>query len=66
MKATLQQVELLKKAGPTEKQVTDAKEKLLRDLETNMKQNGYLLTQLSLKYQYLGMTFRPCSRSIIS
>ena len=52
VKATLQQVELLKKAGPTEKQVTDAKEKLLRDLETNMKQNGYLLTQLSLKYQY--------------
>ena len=52
VKATLQQVELLKTAGPTEKQVTDAKEKLLRDLETNMKQNGYLLTQLSVKYQY--------------
>jgi zinc protease len=52
IKAALQQVELLKTAGPTEKQVTDAKEKLLRDLETNRKQNNYFVTQLSLRYQY--------------
>jgi zinc protease len=52
MKAALQQIELLKTEGPTEKQVTDAKEKLLRDFETNMKENSYLVTQLSLKYQY--------------
>ncbi len=52
VKAALEQVELLKTHGPTEKQVSDAKEKLLRDLETNMKQNNYLVTQLSLKYQY--------------
>ncbi|MBA2259167.1 MAG: insulinase family protein [Acidobacteria bacterium] len=51
VKAALQQVELLKTAGPTDKQMTDAKEKLLRDLETNRKQNNYLLTQLSSRYQ---------------
>ena len=52
VKAALQQVELLKSAGPTEKQLTDAKEKLLRDFETNRKQNNYLLAQLSIRYQY--------------
>ncbi len=52
MKAALQQIELLKKEGPTAKQVADAREKLLRDHETNMKENGYLVGQLSLKYQY--------------
>ena len=51
IKAALQQVELLKTAGPTEKQVADAKEKMLRDLETNKKQNSYLVTQLSFRYQ---------------
>jgi zinc protease len=45
-------VELVKSAGPTEKQVNDAREKLLRDLETNLKQNGYLLNQLAIRYQY--------------
>ena len=52
VKAALQQVELLKTAGPTEKQVADARQKLLRDLETNRKQNNYLLTQLSIRYQH--------------
>ena len=52
VKAALQQVELLKSAGPTEKQLTDAKEKLRRDFETNRKQNNYLLAQLSIRYQY--------------
>jgi zinc protease len=52
IKAALEQVELLKSSGPTEKQVADAREKLLRDYETNMKQNGYLLSQLSGRYQH--------------
>lgn len=51
VKAVFAQVELLKSGGPTEKQVTDAKEKLLRDYETNQKQNGYWLSQLSGRYQ---------------
>ena len=28
------------------------KQTFLRDQETNMKQNGYLLTQLAVRYQY--------------
>jgi zinc protease len=51
VKAAMQQVELLKAKGPTDKQVSDAREKLLRDFETNSKQNGYWMTQLSLRYQ---------------
>ena len=42
-----QEIEQFKANGPTEKQVTDEREALLRDFETNTKQNGYLLTQLS-------------------
>ena len=41
----------LKTNGPTEKQVSDVREALLRDFETNMKQNSYLLTQIYLRYQ---------------
>jgi zinc protease len=52
IKAALQQIDLLKTKGPTDAQVADARQKLLRDFETNMKQNSYLLAQLSLKYQY--------------
>ncbi|MBA2302170.1 MAG: insulinase family protein [Acidobacteria bacterium] len=51
VKAVFQQVELLKSGGPTDKQVADAKEKLRRDYETNTKQNGYWLSQLSARYQ---------------
>ena len=51
VKATLEQVELLKNEGPTEQQVADAKQRLLRDYETNTKTNGYFVTQLSLRYQ---------------
>ena len=48
----VQEIERLKTDGPTEKQVSDEREALLRDFETNIKQNGYLLGQLSLKYEY--------------
>jgi zinc protease len=51
VKSAMQQVELLKTEGPTEKQVNDAKEKQLRDYETSSKQNGYWVQQLSLRYQ---------------
>ena len=52
VKEALRDVERLKAEGPTEQQVSDVREKLLRDFETNSKQNGYWTTQLSLKYQY--------------
>jgi zinc protease len=46
----LQEIEAFKTHGPTEKQVSDAKTKLDRDFETNIKQNAYVLTQLSFRY----------------
>jgi zinc protease len=52
VKEALKEVELLRAEGPTAQQVNDVREKLLRDFETNSKQNGYWTTQLSLKYQY--------------
>jgi zinc protease len=48
----LQEIEQFKANGPTDKQVNDEREALLRDFETNAKQNGYLLTQLVVKYQF--------------
>ena len=51
VKAVFQQVELLKSGGPTDKQLSDAREKLLRDYETNQKQNSYWVSQLSGRYQ---------------
>ena len=47
-----EEIEKFKTDGPTEKQLNDEKEALLRDFETNIKQNGYLIGQLMLKYQY--------------
>jgi zinc protease len=47
-----EEIEKFKANGPTGKQVTDEKEALLREFETNSKLNGYLLTQITLKYQY--------------
>ena len=51
VKAVFAQVELLKTDGPTDKQVNDAREKLLRDYETNQKQNAYWVAQLLGRYQ---------------
>jgi zinc protease len=52
LKAVFQEVERMKTDGPTEQQVNDVKEALLREFETNSKQNPYLLGQISLRYQY--------------
>lgn len=51
IKRVFQEIEQLKTNGPTEKQVSDEKEALLRDFETNSKENGFLLGQLMSKYQ---------------
>jgi zinc protease len=51
VKRIFQEIELLKTKGPTEKQVNDQKEALQREFETNIKQNNYLLNQLSSRYQ---------------
>jgi zinc protease len=52
IKRVFEEIEKLKANGPTEKQLNDEKEALLREFETNSKQNNYLLTQISLKYQF--------------
>ena len=47
----MQEIEKLKTDGPTEKQVADERAALQRDFETSSKQNGFLLGQLTAKYQ---------------
>ena len=46
------EIDLLRAEGPSESQVADAKAKLSRDLETNMKENSFLVSQLAAKYQH--------------
>ena len=52
VKTVLKEIEAFKANGPTEKQVADVKETFLRDDETSMKSNGYLLGQIALRYEY--------------
>jgi zinc protease len=51
IKRVFQEIELLRTKGPTEKQVADEKEALLREFETNSKLNNYLLSQFVVSYQ---------------
>lgn len=51
-KRVLTEIDALKTKGPSEQQVNDVKQALLRDYETNSQQNGYLVSQLSVKYEY--------------
>ncbi len=51
VKAVFKEIAALKADGPTEKQVSDVREALGREFETNTKQNNYLLTQIYLRYQ---------------
>jgi zinc protease len=62
LKRVFGEIEAFKTTGPTPTQVTDAIEGFIRDHETNIKSNGYLLSQISTKYQYgeadeLGLLF---------
>ncbi len=50
-KAALSKIEAFKASGPNEKQVNDVKAAMLKDFETNIKQNTYVLSQLAFKYQ---------------
>jgi predicted Zn-dependent peptidase len=51
-KRVLTEIDLFKTKGPTDQQVNDVKQALLRDFETNSQQNAYLVSQLSVKYEY--------------
>ena len=52
IKRVFEEIEKFKTSGPTEKQLNDEKEALIREFETNIKQNGYLLNQIYLRYFY--------------
>jgi zinc protease len=52
IKRVFEEIEKFKTAGPTEKQLNDEKEALIREFETNSKQNGYLLSQISSRFYY--------------
>ena len=47
----LAEIEAFKKDGPSERDVNDTREALLREFENGTTQNGYLLTQISGRYQ---------------
>ncbi len=52
IKRVFQEIEKFKADGPTEKQLNDEKEALVREFETNSKQNGYLINQISLRFYH--------------
>ncbi len=51
VKAVFQEIDSLKTKGPSDKDVSDAREALFREYETGMKQNNWLIIQIYLKYQ---------------
>jgi len=51
VKVVLREVEALKANGPTEAQVSDVQATLIRDFESNVKQNAYLVNQIYQRYQ---------------
>jgi len=50
IKRVFEEIEKFKTSGPTEKQLNDEKEALLREFETNSKQNSYLLSQILARH----------------
>jgi zinc protease len=52
IKRVFEEIEKLKAAGPTDKQLADEKEALLKDFDNTTKQNSLLLNQIRLKYYY--------------
>ena len=46
-----EEIEALKKSGPTDRDLNDTREAMLREFETGSTQNGYLLSQIAGRYQ---------------
>jgi zinc protease len=46
------EIDLLRAEGPSDAQVADVKAKLSRDIETNLKENSFLVSQIAAKYQH--------------
>lgn len=51
VKRVFDEIEKFKTEGPTDQQVTDQRETLLRDFERSSKLNGYLVSQISYRYE---------------
>ena len=45
-------IDQFRELGPSRSQVGDVRAALVRDLETNSRDNAFLLNQLTYKYQY--------------
>jgi zinc protease len=52
VKRVLQEIEKYKSDGPTEQELNDEKEALLREFESSSKLNPFLVGQLSYQYEY--------------
>ena len=52
IKTTFEVIDEFKAAGPSDGQVSDVRQALMRDFETNSQRNGYLLSRLADKYDY--------------
>jgi zinc protease len=50
--AMFQMIDQFKVSGPSNAQIGDVRSALVRDLETNSRDNRYLLNQLTYKYEY--------------
>jgi len=50
VKAMLKEIDGLKTGGPSDKHTSDVKETLLRDYETNMKTNAFVMGQIYARY----------------
>jgi zinc protease len=52
VKTTFELIDQFRNTGPSEGQVADARQALMRDFETSSQRNGYLLSRLVYKYEY--------------
>jgi len=52
VKHVFDEIAKMKAGGPTADQVNAVRETLLRDFETNSTDNGYLLTNIAIRYEY--------------
>jgi zinc protease len=52
LKTAWQVIEEFKSTGPSTGQMTNARTARLRDLETNLRENGYLLNRITAKYEH--------------
>jgi zinc protease len=52
VKVALARIEDLKTKGPNERDVTNIKEIMMREYESNMRQNGFFLREIAARYQH--------------